>query len=77
MIAQRGAPLYKCRDIGFSLTGPVNWARRTAEVEATANKVQEGHQAIGHAFMEKKMNARGLGAPLMIKESFPVLSWHL
>ena len=30
-------------DIGFSLTGPVNWAGRTEQVEVTVNTVQEAH----------------------------------
>ena len=32
-------------------------------MEATANMVQEGHQAIADAVMEKKTKARGLGCP--------------
>ena len=51
---QRGTPYTSARDAGFSLTGPINWAGRTAQVEANANTVQEGHQAIADAVMEKK-----------------------
>ena len=57
---QRRASLYNCK--GFSLTGPVIWARRTVQVELTANSVQEGHQVIVHAVMERT-KGRGQGHP--------------
>ena len=50
-------------DLGFSLTGPVNWARRTAQVKVTANMVQEDLQTIADAVMKKKAKARGSGCP--------------
>ena len=49
--------------VWFSLTGPVTWAGRTVQVEATANMVQEGLQAIADAVMEKKMMVRRVGHP--------------
>ena len=52
------------RDVGFSLTGPINWAGRTAHVEVTINTVQEGHQAIVDAVVEKRNKARRPGCPL-------------
>ena len=58
---KEGLPYMSARDVEFSLTGPVNWARRTAQVEATANTVQEGHWVIADDVMEKKMKARGQG----------------
>ena len=42
------------------MTGAINWARRTAQVEVTANMVQEGCQAIADAVMEKKTKTRSL-----------------
>ena len=58
LIVQRGAPYTSVRDIGFSLTGPVNWAGRTAQVKVTANMVQEGCCASVEGVMEK-IKARG------------------
>ena len=43
------------------MTGPINWTGKTAQVEVTANMVQEGCAAIVDAVMEKKTKARGLG----------------
>ena len=38
-----GGLLYdNAHDVEFGLRGPVNWARRTVQVEATVNTVQEG-----------------------------------
>ena len=45
------------------MTGPIKWAGRTVHVEATINTVQEGHQAIADAIMEKRTKARGPGHP--------------
>ena len=60
---KQGLSYTSARDIGFSLTGPVNWARRTAQAEVTLNTVQEAHWAIAEAVIEKKMKARGPGCP--------------
>ena len=51
------------RVVGFSLTGPVNWASRTTQVETTVNTVQEGCLAIADAVVEKRTKARGPGCP--------------
>ena len=58
---KEGLPLGNSRDVRFSLTGPVNGAGRTAQVEATANTVQEGLQATVDAVVEKRTKARGPG----------------
>ena len=34
-------PMGNAKDVRFSLTGPINWASRTVQVEDTANTVQE------------------------------------
>ena len=47
----------KAKDVELTLRGPVNWAGRTVQVEVTTNTVQEGHQAIMGAVMEKKTKA--------------------
>ena len=60
---QEGLPLGNARDVGFSLVGPINWAGRTAYVEATVNTVQDGHKAIADAVVEKRTKARGPGHP--------------
>ena len=49
--------------VRFSLTGSVNWAGRMAQVEVTVNTIQEGHQAIVDAVVEKRTKARGPGFP--------------
>ena len=49
------------RDVRFSLTGPVNWADRTVQVEVTVNAIWEGQQAIGDAVVEKRTKAKGPG----------------
>ena len=36
---KEGLPLGNARDVGFSLTGPVNWASRTVHVESTVNNI--------------------------------------
>ena len=41
-LGKEGLPLGSARDVGFSLTGPVSWAGRAAQVEVTINTVQEG-----------------------------------
>ena len=60
---KEGLSYTSARDVGFSLTGPVNWARRTVQVEVTANMEQEGLWAIADAVMEKKIEVRGPGCP--------------
>ena len=60
---KEGFPYTSARDVGFSLTGTINWARRRAQVEATTDMVQEGHWPIASAVMEKKMKTKGLGCP--------------
>ena len=60
---KEGLPFGSARDIRFTLTGPVNWAGRLAQVEATVNIVQKGHWAIVDTVMEKRMKARGPGHP--------------
>ena len=51
------------RDIRFSLTGPINWAGTTTQVEVIINSVQKGHQVILDAVVEKRTKARGPGHP--------------
>ena len=46
--------------------GPINWAGRTAYVEATVNTVQEGNQSIVNAVVEKRTKAWGPGYPCRI-----------
>ena len=60
-MCKEGLPFGSARDIRFSVTCSVNWARRPAQVEATVNTVQEGNQAITDIVMEKKMKTRGSG----------------
>ena len=43
---KEGIPLGSTRDVGFSLTGPVNWVSRITQVEVTVNTIQAGCQAI-------------------------------
>ena len=59
-----GLPLGNARDVRFSLRGPINWAGRTAMVEATINTVQEGHQSTVDAVVEKRNKARGQDIPM-------------
>ena len=47
MIVQRDSPYTNTRDVGFSLKGPINWAGRMLQIEATANMVQEGSVSMG------------------------------
>ena len=51
------------QDVEVGLRGPVSWAERTVQVAATIKTMQEGHQAIVDAIMEKKREARGPGHP--------------
>ena len=51
------------QDVKLSLRGPVSWAGRTAQEKATVKSMQEGHQAISDAIIEKKMKARDPGHP--------------
>ena len=69
-----GLPFGSERDIRFSLTGPVNWAGKTSQMEVTVNTVQEGHQAIVDTVMEKKMKARGPGYPQGIGKAIQSLA---
>ena len=55
--------LRNARDVGFSLTGHINWASRTAHIEVTINTVKGGHQAIVEAVVKKRTKARGPGCP--------------
>ena len=57
------------RGVGFHLGGPVNWTRREAQLETTVNTVQEGHQAIADAIMEKSTKAREPGHPQRMKKT--------
>ena len=59
-----GGLLYcDAQDIDHGLRCSVMWTGRTAQVEVTANTIQEGHRAIVNAVLETKMNARGPGHP--------------
>ena len=60
-LCKEGLLYRNTKDIELSLRGPVNWAWRTVQVEATVHTVQEGCQAIADAIIEKKMKARGPG----------------
>ena len=60
---KEGIPLRNARDVEFSFTGPVNWAGRTAQVEATVNTVQEGYWTIADTVVEKRTKARGQETP--------------
>ena len=60
-LLKEGLPLGNARDVGFSLTGPINWAGREAQVETMVSTVQEGHQATADAVVEKRIKARGPG----------------
>ena len=62
-LCKEGLPFGSARHIRFSLTGPVNWARRMVQVEAIVNTAQKGHQAIMDAMMEKKTKASGPRCP--------------
>ena len=62
-LLKEGLLCHNEQDTELSLRGLVYWAGRTAQVEATINTIQEGHQAIIDAIMEKKMKARGPGHP--------------
>ena len=55
---KEGPPLGNTRDVGFTFMGPINWASRTAEVEATINTVQEACWAILDTVVEKRTKAR-------------------
>ena len=56
---KEGLPYGSARDVGFCLTGPLNWAGRRAHLEATAITVKEGQSAT--AVMEKRTKAWGPG----------------
>ena len=58
---KEGLPLGNTRDVRFSLMGPINWAGRTAQIEATINTVQEGHWVISHVVTEKRTKVREPG----------------
>ena len=60
---KEGLLFRNAKDVELGLRGPVNWAGRTAQVEATVNTIQEGHLAIADAIIKKKMKARGHGCP--------------
>ena len=61
---KEGLSLGNTRDVRFSFIGPINWAIRTAQVEATVNTVQEGWQAIADAVVEKIFKTRGQDVPV-------------
>ena len=63
-VIQGRAPLGNARDIGFSLTGPISWAGRAAQVDATVKTVQECHHTIMEAVVEKRTKARGQDIPM-------------
>ena len=60
---KEGLPHRKARDVAFRKVGPVIWAGRQAQLKMTVNMVQEGHQAIADAVVEKRRKAGGLGCP--------------
>ena len=64
-------PLGDARDVGFDLGSPVNWARREAQVEMMMSTLQESHQTITDAIMEKRTKARGASMPQMNNEDKP------
>ena len=41
-LLKEGLLYHNTQDVELSLRGPVNWARRTAQVEVTINTMQEG-----------------------------------
>ena len=62
MITQRGKN-GNARYFRFSLTGPVNWAGRVAQVEVTVHTMQEGCWDIADAVMEKRTKDGGQDTP--------------
>ena len=69
--------LYRnAKDIELSLRALVNWAERTVQLQATVTTVQEGHQAIVDAIMEKKNEGLRAWAPPRIEGSHLVHSFH-
>ena len=56
-------PYYRASNVEFGLGGPFHWARRSAEIEALNETMQEGHHTILKSVVEKKMKARGPGQP--------------
>ena len=51
----------KVKDIELGLRGLFNWARKPAQIDVSESTVQEGHQAIADAVMERKTKAREPG----------------
>ena len=76
-LCKEGLPYTSAKDAGFSLTDPVNWAGRTAQVEVTANMVKWGCQAIPEFYHGEEDEAHGARVPLRVGESHLALSWHL
>ena len=66
-----GLLYWKVKDIELGLRGSLNWAGKPAQIEETINTMQEGHQAIAEAVVEKKTKARGAGCPWGMDESHP------
>ena len=60
---KEGIPHGKARDAAFSLAGPVIWAGRGAQVKVRVHMVEESHQSIADAVVEKRMKAQGPGHP--------------
>ena len=58
-----GLPYHKARDVEFGLGGLLNWAGRSAQMEALRKTVQKGCHAILKVVVEKKTKARGPGQP--------------
>ena len=58
-----GLPYYRARGIEFCLRGPLNWAVRPTQMEASMKTVWEGYHTIIEVVVEKKMKARGPGWP--------------
>ena len=62
-LLKEGLPHGDARDVGFCLGSLVNWARRESQVEMRVNTIQEGHQAIADAVVERITKARWPGCP--------------
>ena len=65
------------KEVDLSFRGPVNWARRTVQVEVTVNTMQEGPPSYCRCCHGKGNKGQEAWAPPRVKESHLVLSCHL
>ena len=73
---KEGLPYTSAMDVRFSLTGPINWARKTVQGEAPAKKCRKAVELLWMLSWRRKQRPGDWGT-LRVGESHQAFGWCL